>query len=57
MTDGPDHRAESDAGVVFGEDGYSVIDPDGRVIVLVPMLIGDRYFGTVPVFLEDIYDE
>ena len=33
---GPDHRAEADAGVIFGEDGCSVLDPDGRVIMLRP---------------------
>jgi hypothetical protein len=31
-----DHRAEADAGVIFGEDGFTVLDPDGRVIFLAP---------------------
>ena len=29
------NRVEADAGVIFGEDGEHVVDPDGRVIQLV----------------------
>jgi hypothetical protein len=49
-----DHRAEADTGVIFGEDGCSVIDPDGRPVILIPLYLAGRLFGVAPVYKDRV---